>query len=134
MRVLFTGLVLACAVTACGGETESPDAASVSPPWVGPPIEATLGQDFTVSLKANPTTGYRWQFMPAEDPIVEPVGEPEFHLAETEPPHVVGGGGSEVWTFRPLRQGQQVIRMEYRRPWEDSGSAATVATYEVTVK
>jgi formylglycine-generating enzyme required for sulfatase activity len=34
-------------------------------------------------------------------------------------PVVVGGGGTETWTFRAIAPGSATLTFEYKRPWED---------------
>ena len=99
----------------------------------GVPIQAVMGETFSIQLPANPTTGYRWQYVPDPEPLFEPAGKPEYHLVDDNPT-TVGSGGTEIWTFRPLGTGQQVLRMEYRRPWEQDAGAARVMWYKVTVQ
>lgn len=54
--------------------------------------------------------------------------------AATGDPKKVGGAGTETWTLRALRSGQQDLRFEYRRPWEKSGKPDRVVVYKVTVR
>jgi len=76
-------------------------------------IKASVRKEFTISLKANPTTGYRW-----EAKIDESILELKERSFELYTPVAVGGGGKEKFTFVPIKTGETSITMRYRRPWE----------------
>ncbi len=80
-------------------------------PWR---IEAKVGQDFVITLGSNPTTGYSWQ-------LAEPL--PRMLKLQSKRyipdiPQKIGGGGTEKWTFKPVRSGEVIIIFEYVRPWQ----------------
>ncbi len=57
------------------------------------PIEVEVGQEFAITLRSNPTTGYQWQLVGLSDEdIVKLVGS-EYKGPEAE---LVGAGGEEV--------------------------------------
>ncbi len=94
-------------------------------------IEVEVGQEFAITLKSNPTTGYRWRFAePLDREILELVG------SEFEGPGAgfVGAGGEEVWTFRAMRQGKTVVSLEYVRPWEKGTPPAEIRTFTVLIR
>ena len=94
-------------------------------------IEVGVGEEFAVTLEANPTTGYRWRLAePFDRDALELVGS-EFERPETD---LFGAGGEEVWTFRAKRQGRAVVRLEYVRPWEGEASPAESRTLTVLVR
>ncbi len=93
-------------------------------------IEVEVGQEFTVSLKSNPTTGYRWELAkPLDENILEQVGR-KFTRPETD---LVGADGEETWTFRAIRKGETAVALGYVQPWEKSGTPAETRTYIVAV-
>lgn len=82
-----------------------------------------------VRLEANLTTGYRWALDSVDGRFLETLGEPVYQQAGGE--GLVGAGGTETWSFISARQGRTVLRMVYRRPWEDEAEPARI--FEVIV-
>jgi len=75
---------------------------------------ARVGEDLTVVLGENPTTGYRWH---ADiDPAALQLTD-DSYLGPTEPR---GAGGTRRLVFRVLRPGPIHLRVVKRRPWEDT--------------
>ncbi len=96
-------------------------------PHIDVVMHAVVGEDLTVTLGSNQTTGFRWsEFAEISDRTVvrqvnhwyQSLGGKEY---ETPPPP--GTSGEEVWTFKALKKGTTTISMEYSRPWieEDIG-------------
>jgi predicted secreted protein len=77
-------------------------------------LNVNVQEEFAVSLKAIPTTGYTWgaQF---DETMVQLKGK-NFDL---DPSSVIGGGGTETFTFTPIRKGETVVIMCYKREWEE---------------
>jgi inhibitor of cysteine peptidase len=75
---------------------------------------ARVGEELSVVLEENPTTGYRWH---AEiDPrTLQQTGDR--YQGHTEPR---GAGGTRQLTFRVLRPGPAHLRVVKRRAWEDT--------------
>ena len=97
----------------------------------GEVFEVTVGQDFTITLESNPTTGYRWQLaQPLDEVIVTLVG------IEFKPPDTrrLGAGGREVWTFKAVGQGRTTVEMAYLRAWEKDVPPIKRATFRVIVQ
>jgi len=80
-------------------------------------VEVEVGQEFSITLESNPTTGYQWQLAkPLDEAILQLVGS-EFEASETKP-ELVGVGGEEVWTFKAVGRGQTEVALKYVRVWE----------------
>ncbi len=62
----------------------------------------SAGQELSISLDANPTTGYVWAVDGELPSQLEQVGEPEY-TAESS---ALGAGGTEVWVFRGIAPGE----------------------------
>jgi len=92
-------------------------------------IEAEVGQEFAITLQANPTTGYRWQLAEPLDDVLELVNS-EYKGPETE---LVGAGGEEVWTFRGVCQGEAIVTLHYVRPWEHGIAPTETRTFTVII-
>jgi len=99
-------------------------------------VEVAVDGSLTVTLCANPTTGFLWESAKISDQtVLELVGtkyEPSKE-ARQDPP-VSGAGGREIWTFKTLKEGESTISIEYSRPWEGGEKAAWTFTLTVVVK
>lgn len=96
------------------------------------PIEVVAGKKFTISLKANPTTGYSWQLAKPLDEAVVKLDKKDYQ-ADSHPPNMVGVGGKEVWTFTAVGSGKSVIALKHVRSWEKDKPPVQTASYEVIV-
>ncbi len=97
----------------------------------GSRFEVTVGQQFSITLASNVTTGYHWELAePLDEAMVQLVGS-EYQAPETRR---VGAGGQEVWTFRAVGPGQTSINLKYVRPWEKDVAPVRTATYVVIIQ
>ncbi len=78
-------------------------------------IHITAGKEFIIVLDANPTTGYEWTLL-FDESLVQLVDR------EFKPPSVdlIGAGGQERFTFEPRIVGETTIKMQMKRPWEET--------------
>jgi len=75
---------------------------------------ARVGEELSVVLAENPTTGYRWH--PEIDArTLEQTGDRYEGPAEPR-----GAAGTRRLTFRVLRAGPMHLRVAKRRAWEDA--------------
>jgi len=88
--------------------------------------KAKVNQEFTLSLEGIPAAGYIWEAH-FDDTFLQ-LKEKHFELY---PESGIGGGGTETFTFIPLKKGVTVIRMYYKRPWESE--IAEERQYQITV-
>jgi inhibitor of cysteine peptidase len=95
-----------------------------------PPITAQVGEQFTVALDANPSTGYSWQIVGFDEAVVTLVSS-EFKRADKPMP---GASGKQIWTFKAIGKGETAIAFKYVRPWEKNTPPAKTANVAVTVK
>jgi inhibitor of cysteine peptidase len=78
--------------------------------------------EFTLKLKSNPTTGFRWYLQNYNIDLIEPIAQ-ENEVSKDK--KIMGAPIHELWTFRvkpaafvvPTRTKIQLI---YLRPWEKS--------------
>ena len=89
-------------------------------------IRARIKQPFTISLPANPTTGYEWK--PDYDYYLLELAKTEF---EKGPSEAIGAGGTSVFVFNPIRPGKTTIAFVYKRSWENI--VADTRTYYVEI-
>lgn len=96
-------------------------------------LEIAVDGSVTVTLCSNPTTGFQWSearisnqtnLKQIEHKFVPPEGK-------DATPAALGTSGSEVWTFKALKQGTVSVFMEYSQPWE--GGQKGVWKFNLTV-
>lgn len=88
-------------------------------------LTVKVGKDFVVDLPSNPTSGYMWEAH-YDKALLECLGTDYESTADK-----LGGGGRQVFRFVARRKGDAVIRMLYRRPWDQETVRETV--YAVAV-
>jgi inhibitor of cysteine peptidase len=86
-----------------------------------------VGEQATLRLPENPTTGYRWQA--DYDPTRLRLVDDRFDGA----PSPRGAGGERVLTFEAVLDGQTTLRLAKRRTWGD-GEATEVFNVELGVE
>lgn len=136
--VVWGGLVAVLAIVAGCGLFKSapkppPEPVTVSAAQSGSSVALASDQDLVVRLPSNPATGYRWIYVEPKDAVLRVDGPSTFETAPGTA-GTAGAGGTEIWKLAPLKPGQQQLRFEYRRPWEQGVAPSQVATYSVTVK
>jgi inhibitor of cysteine peptidase len=80
-------------------------------------IQARVGEEFTVTLQSNPTTGYRWMLADSLDPGMLRLASRTYVARQ---PVAVGSGGHERITFAPLAPGRTTVRLRYARHGQPS--------------
>ena len=96
-------------------------------------IELGSDQELLVRLPSNPAMGYRWPLAAAPADVLKLEGLPAF---ERNPAGAgaVGTPGIEIWRFTSARKGQQVLRFDYRLPWDADAPPAQQLSFTVTVR
>jgi len=79
-------------------------------------IRARVNEPFTISLSANPTTGYEWKA--DYDYVLLKQESAQFEGAASETKRV-GAGGTSVFVFLPIKPGKSTIYFVYKRSWEN---------------
>jgi len=98
-------------------------------------IEVAKGEEFTIVLNSNPTTGYSWRLaQPLDEGILMLVGNEYLQATPSGKTPVMGAGGREVWSFRALSPGDAEISLEYVRAWEKESRPAESAVFKVVVR
>jgi inhibitor of cysteine peptidase len=103
-------------------------------------VEAGLGTEFAIALESNPTTGYTWRLASYDQDVLYLVSQ-EYEQAKKEGEgegkeegQLVGAGGTELITFRAIKEGETEVELEYLRPWETGVPAEKTVTFKVEVK
>jgi predicted secreted protein len=79
-------------------------------------IRARVNEPFTISLPANPTTGYEWKV--DYDYVLLKQESAEFERTYVETKRM-GAGGTSVFVFLPIKPGKSTIYFVYKRSWEN---------------
>ncbi|OGP67953.1 MAG: hypothetical protein A2W27_03510 [Deltaproteobacteria bacterium RBG_16_44_11] len=94
-------------------------------------IKMQVGDNFSITLKANSTTGYQWQF-------AIPLGQNMLQLINSEyiayKTRRVGAEGKQVWTFKALKAGETNISFKYVRQWEENAPPQKEASFDIVIK
>jgi inhibitor of cysteine peptidase len=136
-RIVVSGSLAAVivSVAACSmfksAPKPPPAPVTVSADQSGTSVALASGQDLVVRLPSNPSTGYRWIYVEPKDAVLRVDGPSSF---EAQSAGTAGAGGTEIWKLAPFKPGQQQLRFEYRRPWEQDVAPSRIATYSVTVQ
>lgn len=99
----------------------------------GQPIFVNAGDQFTIVLNSNHTTGFQWELsQPLNQQIVKKVSSA--YRSSAAPPGLVGSGGTEIWTFAAKGSGRTTITFTYQRSWETTTAPAQTETFNLIVK
>ena len=124
------------ASTPAPGETPSPGSTkrnqfTASDSTIG----VAKGEEFTIILDSNPTTGYSWRLaQPLDGKILALVGSEYLQPTPSGKTPIVGAGGKDLWVFKALAQGNAEISLEYVRAWEKESRPAQTAAFKVVVR
>ena len=88
-------------------------------------LNVRLGIEFLIELPSNRTTGYKWEAN--YDKILLQLLTSNYKRISDR----TGGGGIESFTFMPCKKGSTLIRMLYKRPWEEMNAKEVL--YSVTI-
>ena len=85
-------------------------------------IAAAVGQEFTVSLKSTPTTGYVWEAEKLPDSIL-------FSGSDYKSTSKPGAPVTQVFRFNVQKTGEHKITFVLKRQWENNA----IESHTVTV-
>ncbi len=95
-------------------------------------ITAKSGENFSITMESNPTTGYSWSIEEPLPEILQKVSN-EYKPYNTSG-NIVGSGGHEIWTFKAIAKGNTALTFQYSRPWEKDVPPIKKETYKINVK
>lgn len=81
-----------------------------------------LGEQLSIRLASNPSTGYAWAWENRGRMVV--VDSSGWSYSANRP-GIPGGVGCETWTFTAKAPGTDSLRMAYRRLWEPGSGIET---------
>ena len=123
--VLMVTVLLTLALSGCSTEVKANTEA-------GQTVNTVVGQEFTIALGSNPTTGYSWH--PNFDSVkVEKVSN-EYKADDTTGKQIVGSGGTEYFVFKGLQKGETQITFTYYRPWETPTAQDHTQVFTISIK
>jgi inhibitor of cysteine peptidase len=91
-------------------------------------IGVVMDDNFSISLEANPTTGYEWE-VEFDSDYLELVNKEYIPDSDES---LVGAGGHRIFNFLALKSGNTSIKFSYLRPWE--GNAIKIQVYEIIIE
>ena len=124
----MVGLLLLALATGCGSRGQVELTAADD----GRQIELEVGQMLVVTLQANPSTGYRWDWVPSETGILQQSGEAGFEEGDTK--GLVGAAERQVLRFTTMQAGTAELELVYHRPWEADAKPEGVFAVTVVVR
>ncbi|MBU0573603.1 MAG: protease inhibitor I42 family protein [Candidatus Margulisbacteria bacterium] len=98
------------------------------------PSDATyrliVGEELTIKLDSNPTTGYSWHIDGDFNKRVVSYEGSEYLEPDTSR---LGAGGQEAFKFRAAGKGKTNIKMKYFRTWDPKSGPVERKVYTVIV-
>jgi len=83
------------------------------------------GRTFVLSLPANNSTGYQWDFTSPYDKKVLAQTDHYYRADKNAGSPLPGQGGRSYWRFEALQVGSTELCLAYSRPWEKNAPAQT---------
>ncbi|MDP3847402.1 MAG: protease inhibitor I42 family protein [Pseudomonas sp.] len=96
------------------------------------PLTIYRGQELMLSLRSNPSTGFRWEVKDAASGVLKSLG-PEVY-SNPEDLDLVGSAGQSTWRYKADKPGNGHLLMVYRRPWEADVAPAQNFVCPITVE
>ena len=98
----------------------------------GSTVSLQTGEQFSLQLEGNITTGYTWEVAEIDSAFLEQVGEMEY-LQKSTPAEkeLTGAPGEFLFTFRALKPGKTTLRLIYHRSFEEG--VAPLEAFAVTL-
>ena len=77
-------------------------------------ITIKRGQEFTIILESNPTSGFKW--LPKFNGSIINLVSHDFQSSTTKR---TGSSGKDIFTFLAICSGSDTLKMFYKRSWEE---------------
>lgn len=94
------------------------------------PLQLSTGQNLTLTLPSNPTTGYRWAIQDSAGGVLRSLG-PEVY-SNPQDTGLVGSAGHSTWRFQAFTAGEGRLRLTYQQPW--APEVPPVQTFDCPIK
>lgn len=140
-RLVYFIICISLAISACGiisDEIFTPASAEPTETTVetlditdpDKPVEVSAGNEFSIVVQSNPTTGYHWELMSELDGNIVEFISKDYNPDE---PVLIGSGGLDIWTFKAAGSGEATITLGSYPPSNDAEPEQTL-TFTVIVK
>lgn len=128
--VLSVALAILCA-GCTSSTTPSPSAgtSTSNATALGAAITVVQGQNFTIQLQSNPSTGYHWE--PTYDNSTITLINRAFASSVSTESAIVGAGGTDLFTFQGIKPGTSIITFNNISP---SNATANSVSYTVVIQ
>ncbi len=93
----------------------------------GKEVKIAVEAEVSLSLDANPGTGYSWSVAQIDSVKLSQVGEPVFKAASKQ----LGAPTQQIFRFKTKAEGTVLLKLIYHRAWEKA--VAPADTFEVTL-
>lgn len=103
-----------------------PNEIRVGQPADGGAVTLVGNQVLVVGLESNPSTGYGWQIQSLDQRVLRPIGQNWISSSE-----LFGAPGIQEMRFVGVSEGQVMLVLVYRRPWE---KAEPLRTFTLQVR
>jgi predicted secreted protein len=77
-------------------------------------ITIKRGQEFTIVLESKPTSGFKWHPV-FNGSIINLVS----HVFQSSATKRIGSSGRDIFTFHAISSGSDILKMIYKRSWEE---------------
>ena len=95
----------------------------------GTRVEVAVGEQITLRLEGNPTTGWAWRVTVLDPAVVAPAGEPDYESSSDAD----GAGGTYTFRFDAVATGETQLVLEYAPTWGAPEAAPQVFSVTVAV-
>ena len=95
----------------------------------GATIEMKVGEQVSLELEGNPTTGFSWQVAAIDPAVLAPAGEPDY-VSESD---ASGAGGTYTFRFDAVGAGETEVVLLYYRSWEEPSATSGSFTFTAVV-
>jgi inhibitor of cysteine peptidase len=126
MTLAIVVALIIAALVLTRSEDSSPAPAALGPTDAGSVVSLASGNELTISLPANPSTGYTWTVISMDNAVLTQIGDAEF-VPES---NLIGAAGTMILRFEGLAGGETLLELGYLRTWED---VEPLDTYQVTI-
>jgi len=125
IAILFVAVLL---LPACAQQQPATPQASLEYSNPAQKIEVPVGVAFTITVNANPTTGYTWE-AGFDQSLLKLIKR--YTPSQTG---MIGAGGTESFQFEGMKKGDTQIYLNYKRSFEPNNPGLETKTFHVIIK
>ena len=92
------------------------------------------GEVMSVTLEANPSTGYSWFVNISDQKVIIQMAETEYQEASPNTTPILGAPVEKTFLFQAVEAGQATITLDYKRGWETDVAPEQMITIMVEVQ